>query len=70
MAFSVFFAISAGTTRTAGYVLGGLLALVAAQTVLFAFGVDFSLVDDVLTLMLEWPGPFDVFGGRWMLIDV
>ena len=30
--------------------------------------VDFSL--GLLQGLLVWPGPFDVFSGRWMLIDV
>ena len=70
VAYSVFFAISAGTSRTAGYVLGGLLAVVGGQAVMFAIGIDVNLVDAFVSMMLEWPGPFDVFSGRWMLIDV
>ncbi len=40
VAFTCFFAISAGTSRTAGIILGSLLALVAIQMLLEAAGVE------------------------------
>lgn len=70
VAFSIFFAISAGTARTAGVILGVLLTLVVTQTFVAAVGTDLDLLSPVMNSLIEWPGPFEVFSGRWMLIDV
>ncbi len=69
LANAIFFAISAGTNRTAGYVLATIAGLVVAQIVL-ASAVDYSLVENALELLGSWPGPFEIYAGRWMLIDV
>ena len=42
--------------------LGGLLGHEAVR--------DFSLMEWLLHSSLEWPGPFQVYSGNWMLIDV
>lgn len=70
VAYAVFFSISAGTTRTAGIILGGLGAIIVVQIVASVAGVELGLTDALQWLTLNWPGPFAVFGGRWMLIDV
>lgn len=69
LAYSVFFAISAGSTRTAGYILAGLSALIVAHNV-FGLIPDVNLMGAILERLYEWPGPLGIFGGRWMLIDV
>jgi hypothetical protein len=70
LAYSVFFAVSAGTARTAGIVLGSLLGVVVLQTFLSALGLGADIIGPAVNAILDFPGPFDVFGGRWMLIDV
>ena len=70
VAYAAFFAISAGTARTAGYILGILAVLVAAQLLAKAADVEFSLLGWLWDRLSLWPGPLDVFTGRWMLIDV
>ncbi|UCG87539.1 MAG: ABC-2 transporter permease [Gemmatimonadota bacterium] len=70
LAFSVFFSISAGTARTAGYILVPIGGLLAAQLLLTTAGVGFDPLAYVIGRLTSWPGPFEVFTGRWMLIDV
>lgn len=70
VAYSVFFAITAGTTRTAGFVLAGIGAIVTVQVLLLAAGFKVDLVPFISDHVLLWPGPLEIFSGRWMLIDV
>jgi hypothetical protein len=70
VAYSVFFAITAGTTRTAGYVLAILGGLIVAQVLAAAAGLDIRLIPFVGDRLILWPGPLEIFSGRWMLIDV
>lgn len=70
VAFTMFFAISSGTARTAGIILGSLAALVLVQVLLAASGSEANILLPVVNLILTAPGPFAIFTGRWMLIDV
>jgi len=70
VAFTCFFAISAGTSRTAAIILGSLLALAAIQMMLEAVGIDLNILGWIIDRLFVWPGPLDIFTGRWMLIDV
>lgn len=70
VAFAVFFAISAGTARTAGIILGAIAALVVLQIVVSIANLDFDLLGHVQVVLLQGPGPLAVFTGRWMLVDV
>ena len=70
VAYSVFFAITAGTTRTAGYVLAGIGAVITVQVLLLAAGLKVNLLPFIGDRVLLWPGPLEIFSGRWMLIDV
>lgn len=70
VAFGFFFAISAGTARTAGMILGICLGLILAEVILGLVGSKVSILRPMLDALFTWPGPFDVFTGRWMLIDV
>lgn len=70
LAYALFFAILSGTPRTAALILGGCVALVAlsvgAAFVLPTLGVG----NDLLFVVLHGLGPFGLFTGRWVLIDV
>jgi len=70
VAYSVFFAISSGTTKTAGYVLSAVGAIVVIQLLFRFTGSNANLLTAIFDRMVTWPGPFEIFSGRWMLIDV
>jgi hypothetical protein len=70
VAYALFFAITAGTTRTAGYVLALVAGVVVVQVLTTAAGLDLGLIPFMGNRLLLWPGPLEIFSGRWMLIDV
>jgi hypothetical protein len=70
VAFGFFFAISAGTVRVAGIVLSVIGVMVVIQIMLGVAGTGIDLFGPVLNGLFAWPGPLDVFSGRWLLIDV
>jgi len=70
IAFGTLFAVSAGTSRAAGIVLGVLAALVLAQLVADILEIKVHILDAVLYRIYIWPGPLEVFTGHWMLFDV
>ena len=70
VAYALFFAISSGTARTAGLVLGVIAGLVAADMMLALMDQQAVVLEFVFSKLFEWPGVFEVFTGRWMLIDV
>lgn len=75
--YALAFAVAAGTMRTTLVVLGGLLVFLVFGTV--AVDVVERMthsrglvrpVDLLYWALVRWPGPFHVFGGSWMLLDV
>ncbi|HUF26361.1 MAG TPA: hypothetical protein VMM18_05195 [Gemmatimonadaceae bacterium] len=68
--YSLFFAIASGTARTAGWVLGGLLVIVALVAFDSSIGLPDAITNDLLDFVLAWPRAIELFTGRWMLIDV
>lgn len=70
VAYAVFFAVSAGTTRTAGIILGIIAAVIVVQILAGAAGIELDLSTRLQAVVLNWPGPLAIFTGRWMLIDV
>jgi hypothetical protein len=70
VAYAVFFAVSAGTARTAGIILGVIATLVLVQVVASIANLQLDLVSTMHLLLVQGPGPLGVFAGRWMLIDV
>jgi hypothetical protein len=70
VAYALFFAVSAGTARTAGFILSGIALIVVVQIIASVANPDWDIVGHVQVLLLNWPGPLAVFTGRWMLIDV
>lgn len=77
LAYGLLFALAAGTIRTTVLIFVGLIGLmVVVSLAAGAFagpapvveGFDWSaFLSEWLT---SWPGPFQVFTGNWMLIDV
>lgn len=70
VAFSLFFAISSGTTRTAAYVLAPLAIVAVTQVLLDAAGLRTDILGNVGEWLMTSPGILEVFTGRWLLIDV
>lgn len=70
VAFAVFFAISAATRRAAGYVLGMIAAVIVADVLTSAAGMQTQILAHAIDLVIATPGLLSVFNGRWMLIDV
>lgn len=70
VAYSIFFAVSGATARTAGIILAAVAALMGIQVLASAAGIPLRLDLLVVTAVLQWPGPFAVFTGHWMFIDV
>ena len=68
--YSIFFAISSGTKRTAGILLAVLGALVLFDITAGAMGIKLSPFLWLIEFLLDSPGTFGVFNARWMLIDV
>lgn len=74
--FSVTFALAAGTMKTALRVLSALILFIVFGSILVDFIERITGYDDLITPVeilydsATWPGPFHVFGGNWMLIDV
>ena len=70
VAYAVFFAVSAGTARTAGIILAVIGGVILVQVMASVANVELDLVGKVQLVILNWPGPLAIFTGRWMLIDV
>jgi len=70
VAYATFFAISAGTNRTAGVVLSIMGGLILIQLILLVAEVDANILGSIVLRLFVWPGPLEIFTGRWMLIDV
>ncbi|HZH41246.1 MAG TPA: hypothetical protein VFD85_09560 [Gemmatimonadales bacterium] len=70
VAFTLFFAVSSGTARTAATILGSVAALVVIQVLMSAAGSQLNILMPIANALLTAPGPFAIFTGRWMLIDV
>jgi hypothetical protein len=70
VAYAVFFAVSAGTARTAGIILGVIGTVIVVHIVAGLANLGLDLFGTLQVVILNWPGPLAVFTGRWMLIDV
>ena len=70
VAYAVFFAVSAGTARTAGIILGIIGSVILVQIIAGVANLDLDLFGKAQVAVLNWPGPLAIFTGRWMLIDV
>lgn len=70
LSYAVFSAISAATARTAGYVLAAIGGVIWVQVMLGAAGSEINVLGEIFDRIAIWPGPLDVFTGRWTLIDV
>jgi hypothetical protein len=70
LSFSVIFAIAAGTSRTAGWILGGLTALVVAEFLASQLGTDFRILEPLAVFLVGSTGPFGMFSMPWLLVGI
>ncbi len=78
IAYTVLFAMAAGTMRTAIIIITALVGFVVAGSMMSDVIVEmvrpdlrgWSFLRWFSLLLVQWPGPFEVFTGSWMLIDV
>jgi hypothetical protein len=70
IAFAVIFAVSGGTARTAGFILALFGGVIVLQVLSSAAHIDLDLINRLQIILVGWAGPFAVFNGRWMLLDV
>ncbi len=70
VAYAMFFAISAGTARTAGIILGVCGAVILVQVVAGVANIEIDVLGRLQIALLGSAGPFAIFTGRWMLVDV
>ena len=70
VAYSLFFAISSGTRRTAGMILAVLGGMICLEILGEAMSLPLRPLSLLLDLMVHESGTLGVFNGRWMLIDV
>jgi hypothetical protein len=69
VAYALFFAVASSTQKAAGILLAVLAAILLAQYGLELAEVRVDIVGRLMSLLLESPGVFSVFTGRWTLID-
>jgi hypothetical protein len=69
MSYALFFAVSTATPRTAALILGAAALMGLLQLFGALFGLDVNLFEPIVGGLTSWPGPFEVFGGRWLIID-
>ncbi len=67
MSYTIFFAIAAGSPRTAGIILAVLAIVVIAS---WGSGNFDGVFIPIMERINDWRAPLGIFGGRWMLIDV
>jgi len=70
LAFALFFAILSGTPRTAAIVLSLVVGVVLLDLFVAYFFPRVGIANDLLAALFNGPGPFALFAGRWMLVDV
>lgn len=70
VSYAALFALAAGTKRTAALILGAVVAIFALAEFLAMAGMGPGLFGLLVEGILSRPGPFEIFGGPWMLIGV
>ena len=70
VAYSLFFAVLASSTRAAAYALGGIGAVIGVMFLLNSFGIGAEAREALILALFGDRGMLSVFTGRWMLIDV
>lgn len=69
VAYALLFALASGSNRMARYILSVLGGVVVLH-ILLMVAANVDLLQYLAQWVLLWPGPLQIFTGRWMLIDV
>jgi len=69
VSYTAAFAIASASRRTQAVIGGAVLAVIAVQVLAVMAGVNLNPIRWLMTVF-SWPGPFHVFGGPWMLVDL
>ena len=69
VAYAIFFAVTASTSKAAGVILGGLASILIIAFILSATSIDVDVLGRVANFVFGEAGPLAVFTGRWMLFD-
>jgi hypothetical protein len=76
LVYGALFALASGTVRTTTIVMTTCLSVFFGGQLLTFYltelvpSFDWYLTDWLARVLVEWPGPFEVFFGNWNLIDV
>jgi len=70
VAYAAVFALAAGTKRTAAIIFGTLVGIILVQALLELAAIRVDVLRYTLLPLTDWPGPFEMLFGRWMLINV
>jgi ABC-type transport system involved in multi-copper enzyme maturation permease subunit len=70
LSYAVFVALSSGTKRTAGILLGVLGGIILVEMVGESLGLRITPFFWLIDVLMDSTGLFGVFNSRWMLIDV
>lgn len=77
LAYGILFAMGGGTIRTAMYLVTGVIGVVilgeiGAEALRETYPIleNFHFAGWIYDRLVTWPGPFEVFAGNWLLIDV
>jgi hypothetical protein len=69
LCYAFAFAIASGTKQTLRIIIGIVLGVAVVQAFLGLLSVNLNLMDLTFGRLFEWPGPFELLFGRWMLIS-
>jgi hypothetical protein len=68
--YALLFAVVAAPRRVQRIVLGVVAGLILLQVGAVLAGIHFDILYYTLGRLFDWPGPFQIFAGPWMLIDL
>jgi hypothetical protein len=70
LSFSLIFAIASGTSRTAGWILGAIAALVVGEFLAGRFATDWRILEPLAVFLVGTNGPLGMFAMPWLLVGV
>jgi hypothetical protein len=68
--YALLFAIVAAPKRVQQVVLGAFFLVIGLQLIAVLAGIRADILGNTIGRLFDWPGPFQVFTGPWMLIDL
>jgi hypothetical protein len=68
--YALLFAVVAAPKRVQQIVLAAFVLLIGLQVIAVLAGIKADILGNTIGRLFEWPGPFQVIAGPWMLIDL